>query len=123
MPQEDTLLRPVTFLEYKHAVEGALTFAATPSVVVLRCEWPFDRSTDEWIRLSNDFDRDTFVRAVERLVVSGSAALFGRRGGQLLLNLLPNKQVEIDFSDPSPVAPTRLQLLLNIDPTALYPTS
>ena len=110
-----------TFFTHQHPIDGSLSFAATDGVVVIRCRWPFDRSTDEWIEMSNDFDLDAYTKGIGALKSAGTTEVIGRRGGHLRIRTLQPGSLEVDLVEAAAQAPTRFFVTIDAQPEALLP--
>jgi len=107
------------FLEYKHPVEGGMSFSMVGNIIHFSCRWPFDLHTDDWIEITNDFNAFTYAREVSLLPKQGSVRIEGERSGQMELTILPDDKVMLDVVDCSRQRPPRLVYSLDLSPSDL----
>lgn len=72
-------------------VEGLLVHA--------RCDWPFERGTDDVIAISNEFGVDMFNEALASVRESGRGQVRGVDGGFLAFRAMGNDMLEIDLAN------------------------
>ncbi len=100
--------------------EGNFVIELRRDEVVVRCHWPFDLETEEWIDITNSFARDDYAHWVDDLSRQDTARVNGVRGGFLEGTHLRDK-VRLEVSAATDDAPTRLALNFELEPVALTP--
>jgi len=65
------------FFVCRHPVDGEVSLTLEGDAVKLRCRWPFDRSADEWIELSNTFRLQGYRGALTKLRLGESVTIPG----------------------------------------------
>jgi len=104
---------------YRHDTDGELTLRRIGDEVRLRCRWPFDLSSDEWIELSNRFVAANYDRGLIDLKRTGHAKLDGITGGGLQFHVLQDGFVDIVAIDAQTTAATRFITRLDVRIDAL----
>lgn len=87
--------------EKEYSLHGYFELAAEGGLVVLRCSWPFDFTTDEWVYIKNRYDAIDYSKAVSDAAAKDKRAgkAYGINGGFLEVTQL-NSGFLIDFSRP-----------------------
>jgi len=81
--------------------QGYFELAAECGTVILRCNWPFDLDTDEWICIQNRYSAADYARAVSDAASNArrTGKADGISGGLLEITQL-NSGFLIEFSRP-----------------------
>ena len=109
------------FLTYRHPVAGEMSLTVTGNAVRLCCRWPFDRSTDEWIAIDNEFEREEYRRSLLELPKAGTVRIKGRNAGYVEFTVLAEDEVKIDLRDNAAERPTRLVCTLRLSARDFLP--
>jgi hypothetical protein len=110
-----------SFFVQNHPVEGAIKFATVGEHVRLCCRWPFDRSTDEWINITNNFPLRRYCMAVRRLPRTGKATVRGIKFGSLTLQIMPKNKIQMHVADSNQFDRSSFIFPLNAKPKDLLP--
>jgi len=65
--------------EDRYSLQGYFELATEGGVVVLRCSWPFDYDTEEWIYIENRYNSFDYAKAIADAAASDKGT--GRAGG------------------------------------------
>ena len=71
----------------QHPVDGYLEISFAAETVTLRCHWPADFDSNEWIDISNSFDRERYARMVGDAMTAGAGEVAGIAGGYLTIRV------------------------------------
>ncbi len=87
--------------EKEYSPHGYFELAAEGGLVVLRCSWPFDFTTDEWIYIKNRYYAAEYSKAVSDAAAEDkrTGKVRGVNGGFLAVTQV-NSGFLIDFSRP-----------------------
>jgi hypothetical protein len=96
------------FFVRKHPVDGKVSLTLEGESVKLRCRWPFDRSTDEWIELSNAFCLQGYVGALSNLGIGESVTIPGVSAGTIEVTLTEHG-VRLHMMDAQNERPTQYE--------------
>lgn len=83
----------------RHATEGFFELVTLNGFVDLRCHWPVDLQSDEWIDIQNRFAIAGYLRAVDDAMSTGSGEAKGITGGSLRI-ISTREGFAIEFSRP-----------------------
>jgi hypothetical protein len=86
-------------LEERHPAEGFFELVTLNGFVDLRCHWPVDLQSDEWIDIQNQFAMADYLRAVDDAMSTGSGEAKGVTGGCLRI-ISTLEGFAIEFSRP-----------------------
>ncbi|HEY7011477.1 MAG TPA: hypothetical protein VH480_01880 [Streptosporangiaceae bacterium] len=82
-----------------HPAGGHCEIVGGSGLVVLRCHWPFDSDSDEWIDIENIYLATSYLRAVNDAMTSGSGLAHGIAGGLIRITALDDGFF-LEFSRP-----------------------
>jgi hypothetical protein len=87
--------------EKEYPSQGYFELAAEGHTVALRCNWPLDFTTDEWIDIKNRYYALDYSKAVSDAAATdrGAGKAYGINGGFLEITQI-NSGFLIDFSRP-----------------------
>lgn len=83
----------------QHPLDGYLEISFAAATVTLRCHWPADFDSNEWIDISNSFDREGYVRMVGDAMTAGTGQVTGIAGGHLTIRVVGDG-CAVEFSRP-----------------------
>jgi hypothetical protein len=86
-------------LAQHHPAGGFLEFVASNDVVALRCHWPVDLNTDDWVDIQNDYQLPSYLQAVDDSMSTGKGEAQGISGGYLRVSSIADGFI-IEFSRP-----------------------
>jgi hypothetical protein len=69
--------------EHKHPVDGFIRLSVNSNIVWLKCHWPFDLESDDWINITNEFRVEDYVQAVRDASEKGVGEAPGLQGGSI----------------------------------------
>jgi hypothetical protein len=83
----------------RYSLQGYFELAAEGGTVVLRCSWPFDSDTDEWIYIENRYYAPDYLKAISDAATGdkGAGRARGINGGSLEITQI-NSGFLIEFS-------------------------
>jgi hypothetical protein len=87
---------------YKHHVDGSIDILRKSNgLVEIRCRWPFDLQTDEWIEIQSTFRLLDYTNAVRNAFGTGRGEASGVSGGALILTISPEEtnSIKIEISN------------------------
>jgi hypothetical protein len=82
-----------------HPADGYFEFVAFEEVVALRCHWPLDLVTNEWVDIQNHYLIADYLQGVGDAISTGSGEVLGVSGGYLKILSTADGFV-IEFSRP-----------------------
>jgi len=109
------------FLTIRHPVEGEISFSVNGEFVKIRCHWPFDLDTNEWIYVANDFDKQRYIAAVSDLAQRSSVKIPGVQYGELCIWTTDEGPLKLSIVDCSQSAPTEFNTTVDVSPADLVP--
>lgn len=110
------------FLTIKHHVDGEISFSVDDERVKIRCRWPFDLYTNEWIYVANDFDKQRYIDAVSDLAHRSYVKIHGIKYGELRIRTTDEGLLKLSIVDCTQIAPTEFNTTVDILPADLIPS-
>jgi len=86
------------FLVYKHPVEGEILLSLAGDTICFSCRWPFDLSTDEWIYINNEFDREAYIHNLTALPEKSTVKIKGKQSGHIKFTILPSGKIKLNVA-------------------------
>jgi hypothetical protein len=84
---------------YKHQIDGIITLDRSGEEVQLRCHWPFDLESDEWIDISNRFPLAEYRQAIRDAASRGAGSVGGVNGGYLHIRKDDSGRPQLDIGN------------------------
>lgn len=103
-------MRELTYV-HNDASEAKLRICLEDDRVYVSCDWPIDRSTDEWFKFQLDVSLGQYSAAIEACRSSGVGAIEGDLGRKLVFSKgKGGSYVDVELSKNSALGETRLYL-------------
>lgn len=86
-------------LAHSHPAGGFIEFAVNNDGIVLRCHWPADLESDDWIDIQNHYPVLSYLQAIDDSMSTGNGEAQGTSGGYLRIISIADGFI-IEFSRP-----------------------
>ena len=109
------------FFCFRHEVEGDICFYSLEDSIRITCHWPYDRSTGEWIDVSNEFSSEEYIEKVSSLDPGKKIELKGLNSGSLSLLCNAPNSIQMDLTDSRGSMAPRFILEINVSKHNILP--
>ena len=109
------------FFRRQHHVRGEVFLELDGDFVNLRCQWPFDLATDEWIKISNRFRLADYLRATQALAFPGEHTVPGIEAGEVGFEVINDQTIRFRIVGTGRIRPTEFQTAFAATPEDLVP--